>query len=32
VQPGEAFTRVWLAETTADWLQRQQAAFLEAAE
>jgi len=32
VTPGEEFTRAWLAETTAGWLQRQQAAFLEAAE
>ena len=32
VRCGEEFTRAWLGETTADWLQRQQTAFLEAAE
>jgi type IV secretion system protein VirB4 len=31
VEPGAAFTRAWLDETTTDWLQRQQAGLLEAA-
>jgi type IV secretion system protein VirB4 len=31
VEPGAAFTRAWLQETTADWLARQQAGLLEAA-